>query len=47
MDIILIRFDFGMQFHDPERNAGSRWIGPSQWLRRGNQAFHFGVGYPF
>ena len=47
LNIILIRFDFGMQFHDPERNAGSRWIGPSQRLRRGNQAFHFGVGYPF
>ena len=47
LNIILIRFDFGMQFHDPERAAGQRWISPEHWLKKGNNAFHFGVGYPF
>ncbi len=47
LNFILIRVDMGMKLHDPSRTAGDRWLGPSQWLRRGNNAIHFGVGYPF
>lgn len=47
LNFILVRFDFGMQFHDPERAEGERWITPELWLKKGNNAFHFGVGYPF
>lgn len=47
MDFILLRFDMGFKLHDPSRDAGSRWLGPSKWLRRDGFAIHFGVGYPF
>ena len=47
LDFILVRVDMGMQVHDPARAEGDRWLGPTQWLRRGNYAIHFGVGYPF
>ncbi|MCQ2134941.1 MAG: BamA/TamA family outer membrane protein [Bacteroidales bacterium] len=47
LNIILVRFDLGMQFHDPAMDEGERWISPSQWLKRDNFGFHFGVGYPF
>ncbi|MBO7069757.1 MAG: hypothetical protein J6W09_00505, partial [Bacteroidales bacterium] len=47
LDFILVRVDMGMRVHDPARAEGDRWLGPNQWLRRGNYAIHFGVGYPF
>ncbi len=47
MDFILLRLDMGFRVHDPSREAGSRWVGPSGWLRRSGYAIHFGVGYPF
>ena len=47
LDFILVRVDMGMRVHDPARAEGDRWLGPAQWLRRGNYAVHFGVGYPF
>lgn len=47
LNIILVRFDLGMQFHDPAMDEGQRWVSPSQWLKRDNFGFHFGVGYPF
>ena len=47
LNFILLRIDFGMQFHDPSHDAGERWLGPSKWLRKNNNAIHFGVGYPF
>lgn len=48
LDFILLRLDFGVKMHEPSRPAGSRWIGPSQWFKGGdNHAIHFGVGYPF
>lgn len=47
LDFILLRLDAGFKFRDPSRDAGSRWIGPSGWLKRGGYAIHFGVGYPF
>ncbi len=47
LDFILVRIDLGTKVYEPCRPAGSRWIGPSDWLKRGNFALHFGVGYPF
>ena len=46
LNFLLLRFDMGMRIHDPAR-TDNRWVGPSQWLRNGNYAVHFGVGYPF
>jgi len=47
LNIILVRLDLGMQFHDPAMDEGKRWIKPEQWLKRDNFGIHFGVGYPF
>ena len=47
MDIIVVRVDFGMQVHDPVTEKNNGWLGPADWFRKGNNAFHFGVGYPF
>ena len=47
LDFILLRLDVGFKFHDPSREAGSRWVGPSGWVQKGGYAIHFGVGYPF
>ncbi|MBQ9193066.1 MAG: BamA/TamA family outer membrane protein [Bacteroidales bacterium] len=47
LDFILVRIDLGTKVYEPCRPAGSRWIGPSDWLKGGNYALHFGVGYPF
>lgn len=43
--IMLLRFDYGIKFHNPALEQ--KWIGPSDWLRKGNNVLHFGVGYPF
>ena len=42
-DLILIRFDLGLQLYDPSQQA---WMGVNDWVR-GKSAFHFGIGYPF
>ena len=47
MDIIVVRVDFGMQIHDPVTEENHGWLGPDKWFKKGNNAFHFGVGYPF
>ena len=47
MDIIVVRVDFGMQVHDPVIEENHGWLGPREWFRKGNNAIHFGVGYPF
>ena len=47
LQFILIRLDFGMQLYDPSRREGHRLIGAEDWLKGGNNAFHFGIGYPF
>lgn len=47
LQFILIRVDFGMQLYDPSRQAGRRLVGANEWLASGNNAFHFGIGYPF
>ena len=46
LDFLLVRIDAGFRVRDPMREAGDRWLGPSQWLKS-NYAVHFGVGYPF
>ena len=45
LTFLILRLDMGMKLHDPSREVS--WIGPRDWLRRGNYAIHFGVGYPF
>ena len=47
MQFILVRVDFGMQLYDPSKPEGSRLIGAGKWLSSGNNAVHFGIGYPF
>lgn len=47
LSVILVRFDMGIQIHDPAMDDGQRWISPDKWLDNDNFAIHFGVGYPF
>ena len=47
LDFILVRIDTGFKVYEPCRPAGERLVGPQQWLKGGNFAIHFGVGYPF
>ena len=47
LDFILVRIDLGLKVSEPCRPAGERLIGPELWLKSGNFALHFGVGYPF
>jgi len=47
LDVILVRVDMGLKFRDPSRSYDERWIAPGDWLKAGNYAIHFGVGYPF
>ena len=41
---VVLRFDLGMQLHNPGRPVGERWIHNLRWS---NMAINFGVGYPF
>lgn len=41
---VILRFDLGVQLHNPGRPAGERWIHNFKWS---NMALNFGVGYPF
>ena len=47
LDFILVRIDLGAKVYEPCRPVGERLIGPDEWLKSGNFALHFGVGYPF
>ena len=47
LDFILVRIDVGLKVYEPSRPVGERLIGPELWLKSGNFALHFGVGYPF
>lgn len=40
----VLRLDWGIQLHNPNRPAGQRWISDFRWK---NTALNFGVGYPF
>ena len=46
-DIILVRLDLGMRVYDPAESRSTPWVQPRDWLKGGNYAVHFGVGYPF
>ncbi|MCQ2143937.1 MAG: BamA/TamA family outer membrane protein [Bacteroidales bacterium] len=47
LNFIVVRVDAGFKMHDPQRDAGERWLTPGQWFRKDGCAIHFGVGYPF
>lgn len=40
----VLRLDWGIQLHNPNRPVGERWIHNLRWR---NTALNFGVGYPF
>lgn len=40
----VLRLDWGVQLHNPNRPSGERWIRKFRWS---NTALNFGVGYPF
>ena len=40
----ILRLDWGIQLHNPNKPAGERWINGFKWA---NTAINFGVGYPF
>ena len=41
---VILRLDWGIQLHNPNRPQGERWINDFRWK---NTALNFGVGYPF
>ena len=41
---VILRLDWGIQIHNPNRPSGERWIENLRWK---NTALNFGVGYPF
>lgn len=41
---VILRLDWGVQLHNPNRPVGERWIHDFKWK---NMALNFGVGYPF
>lgn len=41
---VILRLDWGIQLHNPNRPEGERWIHNFRWK---NTALNFGVGYPF
>lgn len=41
---VILRLDWGVQIHNPNRPVGERWIHDFKWK---NMALNFGVGYPF
>jgi Outer membrane protein/protective antigen OMA87 len=40
----LLRLDMGMKIYNPPTFS---WMGPDDWLKKGNYGIQFGVGYPF
>lgn len=40
----ILRLDWGIQLHNPNKPEGERWIHNFRWA---NTALNFGVGYPF
>ena len=44
IQFVILRLDWGIQIHNPNRPMGERWINNFRWK---NTALNFGVGYPF
>lgn len=44
LNFVLLRLDLGNKLYDPSEND---WKGPRSFLKKGNYALQFGVGYPF
>lgn len=44
LSYVILRFDLGMQIHNPDRPENNRWIKTFNWQ---NTALNFSVGYPF
>ena len=44
LSYVILRFDLGMQLHNPNRPESQRWIKTFNWQ---NTALNFSVGYPF
>lgn len=44
LSYVILRFDLGMQLHNPDRPENQRWIKNFHWS---NTALNFSVGYPF
>jgi outer membrane protein assembly factor BamA len=44
LSYVILRFDLGMQLHNPNRPEQERWIKTFHWS---NTALNFSVGYPF
>ena len=44
LSYVILRFDLGMQLHNPNRPENQRWIRTFNW---NNTALNFSVGYPF
>lgn len=44
LSYVILRFDLGMQLHNPDRPESQRWIKRFNW---NNTALNFSVGYPF
>ena len=40
----ILRLDWGIQLHNPNKPVGERWIHNFKW---NNTSLNFGVGYPF
>ena len=47
LNFILLRLDWGIKLYEPSREAGHRFLTPSEWFGKNGSALHFGVGYPF
>lgn len=44
IEFAILRLDWGIQLHNPNRPEGERWINNFKWK---NTSLNFGVGYPF
>lgn len=44
INVAILRLDWGIKLHDPNRPAGDRWI---DRFKYSDTALNFGVGYPF
>ncbi len=45
IQFVIIRLDWGIQLHNPNKTAGERWV--IKKFDLSNTALNFGVGYPF